>query len=235
MTFKYRYRKQIIISILFFLFICSITIGILFSSREKKPSKKEKNSSILLTEKKKTKKKKAVEKDDPKEEIMVDVKGEVVNSGIYQLKKGSRVIDAIHLAGGLTQNGDTSVLNLSKKLEDEMVIIVYSYYEVSNFKQTKETEAVVRQNCITGRNGVSNDACILLEDDTKEDKDNQKVSINQASIEELMSLSGVGEAKAKSIIEYRNQHGGFQKIEELKEVSGIGDALFDKIKEDITL
>lgn len=236
MTFKYRYRKQIIISILSFLLICSIITGILFSNREKKILKNEKKSSVLLTEKKNLpKKKKLTKKDETKEEIMVDVKGEVVNSGIYRLKKGSRVIDAIHLAGGVTQNGDTSVLNLSKKLEDEMVIIVYSYYEVRNFEKTKEVEAVVRQNCITGDAGVMNDACIEQEDSTTNQNSSKKISLNQATVEELMSLSGIGESKAKSIIEYRNSNGGFKSIEELKKVSGIGEALFDKIKENITL
>ena len=164
---------------------------------------------------------------------MVDVKGEVINAGIYKLKTGSRVIDAINMAGGLTNKANTSVLNLSKKLTDEMVIIVYSNYEVENFKKTKEQEEQVLNNCITGYDNLNNDACITSDNSNIEN--NGKVSINNASIEELLTLTGIGEAKAKSIIEYREKNGGFKSIEDIKNVTGIGDALFDKIKENITL
>ena len=164
---------------------------------------------------------------------MVDVKGEVNTSGIFTLKEGSRVIDAINMAGGLTKNADTSVLNLSKKLTDEMVIVVYSYYEVKNFEKTKEVENTVRENCKTAYEGVENSACITSEKDST--TKTGKISLNNATLEELMTLTGIGEAKAKNIIEYREKNGGFKEIEELKKVTGIGDALFDKVKENITL
>ena len=132
MTFKYRYRKQIIIISIIVLIISSlIFLGYCYFNN-KEDSKK--TSNLLESTKKEDK-----EKDSKKEEIteiMVDVKGEVVNQGIYKLKTGSRVIDAINMAGGLTNNANTSVLNLSKKLTDEMVIIVYSNYEVQNFEKT---------------------------------------------------------------------------------------------------
>lgn len=228
MTFKYRYRKQIIISIIILLLIGGI-ISYFYFSKDQKKDKKPKN---ILVEKKNLPKEKEEKKEEPKE-IMVDVKGEVNNSGIYNLKEGSRVIDAINMAGGITANGDTSVLNLSKKVTDEMVIIVYSYYEVKNFEQIKERENVVTENCINGVNGLNNDACITNNETNTEE--NKKVSINTATLEELMTLSGIGEAKAKSIIEYREEFGEFKNIEDLKNVSGIGEALFDKIKENITL
>ncbi|MCI8347201.1 MAG: DNA-binding protein [Bacilli bacterium] len=231
MTFKYRYRKQIVLSISILVVILSIIIGIYYTGEKQE----KKSTKTMLTEKKVIvkKKEKEQEKEESLQEIMVDVKGEVMNSGIYTLKKGSRVIDAINLAGGVTKLGDTSVLNLSKKLEDEMVIIVYSYYEVRNFEKTKEKEETVRKNCTTGSDGVTNDACIDSSYNIQDE--NKKVSLNQATLEELMTLSGVGESKAKSIIEYRNKNGGFQSIEEVKKVNGIGDSLFDKIKENITL
>ena len=61
------------------------------------------------------------------------------------------------------------------------------------------------------------------------------ININTATLEELMTLSGVGESKALSIIEYRNNVGGFKSIEEIKNVRGIGDAAFEKIKNNITI
>ncbi len=231
MTFKYRYRKQIIIISSVILLIGLIVSFYLYNYNNKK-KEINKNTSKLLESTKKDKTKTKAKTKDELTEIMVDVKGEVINAGIYTLKTGSRVIDAINMAGGLTNKANTSVLNLSKKLTDEMVIIVYSNYEVENFKNTKEQEEQILNNCITGYDNVSNDACITND----VNKDNPgKVSINNASIEELMTLTGIGESKAKSIIEYREQNGGFKSIEDIKNVTGIGEALFDKIKENITL
>ena len=225
-TFKYRYRKQIIIGIIIFIIITiSITIPIIMLSN-KKEKKKEKP---IVLEKKITKKKKTKTKEI--EEYKVDIKGQINMPGIYSLKSNSRVIDVITLAGGLTENADTSVINLSKKIKDEMVIIIYSYDEVYNFKQTKEIEKQVEEKCIQkDENALKNDACISSD----QVKDIGKVNINSASLEELMTLTGIGESKAKDIISYRESNGPFTTIEDLKKVSGIGDSIFAKIKENIT-
>ena len=225
-TFKYRYRKQIIIGIIIFIIITiSITIPIIMLSN-KKEKKKEKP---IVLEKKITKKKKTKTKEI--EEYKVDIKGQINMPGIYSLKSNSRVIDVITLAGGLTENADTSVINLSKKIKDEMVIIIYSYDEVYNFKQTKEIEKQVEEKCIQkDENALKNDACISSD----QVKDIGKVNINSASLEELMTLTGIGESKAKDIISYRETNGPFTTIEDLKKVSGIGDSIFAKIKENIT-
>jgi len=66
-------------------------------------------------------------------------------------------------------------------------------------------------------------------------KEKVKVNLNTATREELMTLKGIGEAKADDIIAYRESHGGFQKIEDIKKISGIKDAAFEKIKDDITV
>ena len=219
-TFKYRYRKQIIIGIIIFIII---TIIMLSNKKEKKKEKP------IVLEKKITKKKKTKTKEI--EEYKVDIKGQINMPGIYSLKSNSRVIDVITLAGGLTENADTSVINLSKKIKDEMVIIIYSYDEVYNFKQTKEIEKQVEEKCIQkDENALKNDACISSD----QVKDIGKVNINSASLEELMTLTGIGESKAKDIISYRETNGPFTTIEDLKKVSGIGDSIFAKIKENIT-
>lgn len=235
MSFHYRYRKQILI----FLF-CLILVGggvisyfSFFNEKDSKPKEK-----IVLQKKKemvKKNKKQELEENIAKE-IMVDVKGFVVNPGIYKLKEESRVIDAINAAGGVLEGADTSVLNLSKKLKDEMVIIVYSSYQVENFKKVKEEEQQTQDGCINGVNEVENDACIEENGEEKgEEKKSTLVSINTATLEELMTLEGVGEAKAKSIIAYREEHGPYQAIEDLLNVSGIGESLLAKIKKNITL
>lgn len=171
--------------------------------------------------------------------VTVDIKGEVKVPGIYQVKCESRVQDAIYLAGGTTWKADTSVLNLSKKLVDEMVIVVYSKEQVANFVVTKEDESEklgVCQNQIE----IVNNACIDsdLVSDTEAIGDtpvNNTVSLNKATKEELMILPGVGESKAENIINYREENDGFKSIEEIKNVKGIGDSIFEKIKTNITV
>lgn len=189
-----------------------------------------------------------VENDDIEVEdnclVKVDIKGEVVSPGLYEVDCESRVQDVIDLALGLTDKADTSVLNLGKKVLDEMVIIVYSKDEVNNFNKVKQEEVKVITECIN-KTEIKNDACIdnsslnnSLTDSNGIITDtpvNVLISLNKATKEELMTLSGIGESKANSIINYRNENGGFKTLEEVKNVKGIGDSIFEKIKDSITL
>ena len=170
------------------------------------------------------------EKDDEEKEevndnkkVIVDIKGSVVNPGVYEVDRTSRVMDVISLAGGLLEDADTSLINLAKVVSDEMTIIIYSKEEVSSDKE----------ECLCDCPLINNDACIK-EEDTKVEEDNY-VNINTCSKEELMSINGIGEAKAKAIIDYREKNGNFNTIEDIRNVSGIGDALFEKIKAYITV
>ena len=114
-----------------------------------------------------------------------------------------------------------------------MVIIIYSQEEVANFVQTKEIEQQKQEECRQPQSStIINDACIIEE--AGENDTLGKISINTATKEELMTLNGIGEAKAEAIIKYRDEIGSFQSIEEIKEVSGIGEELFAQIKENIT-
>lgn len=225
MTFHYRYRKQIILGIIILLLLGGLSTFIIMSIPNNNKKKEEK--TVLV------KKKEVEEKKEESSSIKykVDIKGEIITPGIYEVEKGKRVIDVINLSGGLTENADTSVINLSKKVSDEMVIIIYSKEEVSHFKETKEKEKEVLERCIQKEeNAVRNDACIV-----SSNKTNNKVSINSGTIDELMTLSGIGETKAKEIIAYREANGPFQTIEEIKNVPGIGDSRFAAIKENITV
>ena len=197
----------------------------------KKSNKKEDKEIIISSEKENKDLIKNEEKDEHLEKLLkVDIKGEVIQPGIYSLKEESRVIDVIELAGGLTQNANTTVINLSKKISDEMVIIVYSNKEVENFKKTKEIETQVQNNCIQkDETALKNDACI-----TNTTPTSVKISINNAAKELLQTLPGIGESKAQDIIDYRTQNGPFEKIEDITKVPGIGESLFAKIKENIT-
>ena len=139
--------------------------------------------------------------------LVVDIKGEVNNPGTYKLNKDERVIDVVNLAGGFTNNADSSSINLSEKVSDEMLIIIPSIEE--------DQEVVIEEKKPKEVNEV---------------KDG-KVSINNGSIDELMTIKGIGLTKAKSIIEYRNKVGKFKSIDEIMYVSGIGKATFEKIKD----
>ncbi len=232
MTFHYRYRKQILtITVIVIIIIAMTGFGIYkYQTRPKK------TIDTVKIKKETTKKDSAAKKAQPEKEIeeyMVDIKGEVVTPGIYRLKKSSRVIDVIEKAGGLTQNADTTVINLSKKITDEMVIIIYSKQEVKNWLKTKEQEDYLEEKCKISEEGkVENDAC--LEDEKEETTFQTKVNINTATKEELMTLSGIGESKAEEIITYRKST-PFKTIEDLKNVSGIGDATYEQIKNHITV
>ena len=232
MTFTYRHKKQIILCT--FGLVLLLVVASIFIIKNINFEDKEDENIVLNT-------KKDIKKDKEEEDVsdiyyQVDIKGEVINPGIYTVKEGSRVIDVIRLAGDLTEVADTSVLNLSKKVKDEMVIIVYSFNEVESFTETKEKEEIEQEACIN-QNDIINDACI---EDSSNDTSSSvvisgKISLNTANLDELMMLPGIGEAKAEAIIKYREEVGAFQNIEELKEVSGIGDAIFDQIKENITI
>ena len=209
------------------LLISSLTI-FLFRKDIFKSKKKEikKDSEIVIKKKEKTSTSEILFK--------VDIKGQVNNPGIYSLKEGSRVIDVIEASGGLTENANTTVINLSKKIEDEMVIIIYSNEEVNNFSKTKEIEKQVIENCIKkDETSLQNDACINISNE-ESNTNNKTININSATQEELMTLPGIGESKAKDIITYRSEK-PFTSIEDIKNVPGIGESLFAKIKENITI
>jgi len=125
----------------------------------------------------------------------VEVKGEVVNPGVYRVNEDSRIYEVIKLAGGFTGNAQTTDMNLSEKVYDEMVLEIVEFV----------------------------------------DKSHNFISLNNASKEELMSLPMLGEAKANSIISYREQHGGFSGVEEVMNVTGIGESIFNAIKDFISL
>ena len=173
---------------------------------------------------------------EPLEEVVetyfVDIKGEVNNPGTYEVLPGTRVLEVIEKAGGLTANANTSVNNLSLKVTDEMVIIIYSNEEVLDFLHTKEEEKNLNDFC--NNDILENDTCIK-ESNTDDINNSSLVNINTATKEELMTLPSIGEAKALDIISYREKNGNFKSIEEIKNVSGIGDSIYAKIETYITI
>lgn len=155
--------------------------------------------------------------------VMADIKGAIQNPGVYELEEGMRIIDLIQKGGGLREDADTSTINLSKVVEDQMVIQIYTKDFIAELKQKGEVVPIEKEcNCPA----IQNDAC----DSTT----SSKISLTSASKEELMTISGIGESKAEDIIKYRNEV-GFTTIEDLKKISGIGDSLFERIKDQVTI
>lgn len=154
--------------------------------------------------------------------IYVHVCGYVLNPGIYALEKDSRVYQAVEAAGGYLPQAAKDYLNQAKILMDEEKIVVYSRKEVEGFTKEELTESVYY-----GETTVT--------DQSKNDSNLNLVNINEADLEELMTLPGIGESRAQLILEYRENTGEFQSIEEIQQVNGIKEGLFEKLKDKITI
>ena len=186
-------------------FVCSLVviIGMLFYFNQ---SKTEDYSGVSFSNpSNETNNKDEKSEDKHDEKIFVDVKGAVKHPGVFETTKDKRVKDLIEEAGGLLDDADTSTLNLSQKVKDQMVIYVLKHGEKP--KQISDS----------GTSSSSGDV----------------ININTANKEQLMKISGVGKTKAEAIISYREKNGDFKKKEDITKVRGIGKATFEKIKDKI--
>ncbi len=213
--------KVVVITLLLFLYVGSF---IYISTKIIKTEKGSENETNVLA---KEDLKEETNTETSVKEIVVDVKGNVKKPGVYKIKENSRVTDAIDAAGGLSKNANTRFINLSKLLSDGDVVVIYSNEEIEDAK--KEDKIAVETPCICEE--VKNDACYKEETTNT----NGKININTATINELMTLTGIGESKAKLIIEYRTQNGNFKDIKDIMKVKGISETLFSKFKENITI
>lgn len=188
------------------------------------------------------------------ERFFVDIKGAVKNPGVYQASSDTVVNDIIKLAGGFNSNAYKDGINLSKKLKAEMVIYVYTKEEIKKYLNTTSYNVLKQEDvcntpdyniceCIQDKKSI-----IQVDENSKQDSTNNntvnstsdnaeqaKININTASIQELTTLTGIGESKAQAIIQYRQDNGNFKKLEDLMNVSGIGEKAFEKIKDFITI
>jgi competence protein ComEA len=143
--------------------------------------------------------------------IMVDVKGAVRHPGVYTVEEGDRLIDAITAAGGYLPDADSRLLNHAMKLTDELLVYV----------------PLVGEELLEG--GLS-----LVVQQNPQNTDGL-ININTADEILLMTINGIGPAKASAIINYREEHGPFISPESIMDVSGIGQKTFEKLEHQITV
>jgi competence protein ComEA len=143
--------------------------------------------------------------------IMVDVKGAVRHPGVYTVEEGDRLIDAITAAGGYLPDADSRLLNHAMKLTDELLVYV----------------PLVGEELLEG--GLS-----LVVQQNPQNNDGL-ININTADEILLMTINGIGPAKASAIINYREEHGPFISPESIMDVSGIGQKTFEKLEHQITV
>lgn len=139
--------------------------------------------------------------------IFIHVCGAVKKPGVYEVMVGSRICDAINAAGGLTKKAADSDINQAELLVDgQQVYIPYK-------RNTKDSTLSESSSTV----------------------DSSKININTATSAELTTLPGIGDAKAASILQYREENGNFASIEDIKNVSGIKDGLYTQIEAYITV
>ena len=185
-------------------FVCSLVliIGGLFYFNQNKTEDYSGVSFSNISNETNNKDEKAENRHD--EKIFVDVKGAVKHPGVFETTKDKRVKDLIEEAGGLLDDADTSTLNLSQKVKDQMIIYVLKHGE-----KPKQIS------------------------DSSSSSNTDVININTANKEQLMKISGVGKTKAEAIISHREKNGDFKKKEDITKVHGIGKATFEKIKDKI--
>lgn len=152
--------------------------------------------------------------------IYVDVTGAVKAPGVYTLPAGSRVFEAIALAGGAREDASLENLNQAGILQDGQQIRVYTEEEAAQMAQQGSLPSLPGAETAAGQ---------------KESQEASKVNINTAGKDELMTLTGIGETRAEAILAYRQETGGFQAPEDLMQVEGIKEKTFEKLKDQITV
>lgn len=161
--------------------------------------------------------------EDTKEIAYVDLCGAVRTPGVYIVSSEARICDVIEMAGGLTEDADLTRINQALPVEDGMKIRVYTTSE-------RDTES---EGTSAGKwDGTTG---IWTEDNREHLSDPALVDLNTAGLEELQTLPGIGESRARDIIEYREINGSFQSVEEIMNISGIKTAVFEKIKDKIVV
>ncbi len=154
------------------------------------------------------------------EMVYVHVCGAVNKPGVYALPAGSRTADAVICAGDFAPKAARDYLNLAKQVVDGQKIYVPDKEEAARFLEEGTLPgAGSSEETLFGEGTVKNEV---------QKEDTAYVDINVAGAEELMTLPGIGKAKADAILAYRKEHGAFSSCEELMQVPGIKESIYQK-------
>lgn len=165
-------------------------------------------------------------------EICVDIGGAVVTPGVYTVNSGTRLYEVIELAGGLISNADTDSINRAEYVEDGEKIIIPVKPQTEENSSGEESGSPGEGSGDSGADAASSQ--IQSGETAAVSAGSGLININYATKEELMTLPGIGEAKAQKIIDYRSST-KFRKKEDIKSVNGIGDAVYNNIRDSITV
>lgn len=146
-------------------------------------------------------------------DIYVYVCGAVIAPDVYVLKEGSRAEDALEAAGGFDENANRLYVNLAEILQDGQRL--YFPYE----DDESEILFAEEKQSAEGSSDSSESTCSF------------PININTADVSQLCNIPGIGESKARAIIEYREANGRFEYAADITNVSGIGEATYGKIAE----
>lgn len=203
-------NKKKIIVFIFIILMCPIGLVI-------KDKLQSKENVYVLTEDEKTSEKTTEEKEIKNEKnitnkkITVYISGAVSKPGIVTLNEGDRLATAVEKVGGMTKKADLDGVNMAIRVKDEMHYIIPKIGEVVK----------------------DNNSQVVKEGNINQDESSKasQININIATIEELDTLPGVGEATANKIVNHRSEKGDFKSVEEIKNVNGIGDKKFEDMKD----
>ena len=215
---NYNKKQKIII-----IGICIILIGVIIYYMNSK--KEETNLTELIPYEENVLQGNSAKEESSQEttnDVTIHITGAVNKPGVYTFTQGSRIADAVDKAQGLREDADAEGINLAYVMEDGMQIIIPS-------KQSNKDTGVGQEMYITTDSSSSNQNI----KGNSEKSSEGKVNINTATEEQLETLTGIGPSTAKKIIQYRKEHGNFKSIEDIKSVSGIGDSKYNSIKDRI--
>lgn len=252
-------KKGVIIGTMMFLVLLGVGLYLFVSQN---------NENYLVAEDENLLAEKSVQEEKNVNKIKVEVKGEVALPGVYELDDESRLQDLIDAAGGFNEKAYYDNINLSMKLKDEMVLVVYNKDKVNkSSNNSNKTNNLNKSSKVNANTSISNEADeknikseynidvalennesviekeknitteVVKPNDNNDESTfiNRLVNINTAGVKELSTLTGIGEAKAQKIIDYRKANGGFKSIDEIMKVKGIGKATYEKFKANITI
>lgn len=173
------------------------------------------------------------EKSEKETVIQVDIDGAVQKPGLYRLREGDRLQDAIQAAGGLTKQADRKEINLARRLADEEKVHVPMEGEkVSSSLSETGPASPGGAEIEKGKENMGERPSPSSKKGTG--RGSGRININKADMGELTTLPSIGEARAKEIIAYRKEH-PFVKIEEIQNITGIGKKTYQKLKDLISV